>query len=180
MEEAYRRIEDQVWATLSKEGIPSEAITFLRQVDLRYVRQGYELTIPLPAHRLTSADLAAVLDHFHLEHDRTYGFSAPDEPAEFVNLRLTAIGKIAKPRLRELGECDADPVAALKGRRPVYFGESGGYADCPIYDRYRLGVGCLVAGPAIVKEIDSTTVIHPRYQARVDKFGNLLLTRSPS
>ena len=177
---AYEKMEQQGWTTLRQEGIPPESIAFLRQVDLRYVRQSYELTVPVPAGNFTSSEVKRLVDQFHLEHDRTYGFSAPDEPAEFVNLRLTAIGKIIKPCLRELGESDADPAPALKGHRPVYFGETGGYVDCPIYDRYALGVGCLVVGPAIVEEIDSTTVIHPGYQARVDKFGNLLLTRSPS
>jgi N-methylhydantoinase A len=59
----------------------------------------------------------------------------------------------------------------------VYFAESDGYVECPIYDRYRLGPGGVLEGPAIVEEIDSTTVIHPGYQAQVDKFGNLILTR---
>ena len=64
-----------------------------------------------------------------------------------------------------------------KGRRQVYFAESAGFVDCRIYDRYRLRAGAVIAGPAIVEEFDSTTVIHPGYVAMVDRFGNLLLTR---
>ncbi|HVA86511.1 MAG TPA: hypothetical protein VNF73_09380, partial [Candidatus Saccharimonadales bacterium] len=64
--------------------------------------------------------------------------------------------------------------------RPVYFAESNGYVDCPIYDRYHLGAECSVAGPAVIEEFDSTTVIQPGYRAIVDRFGNLLQRRSTS
>ena len=178
VQEAYQGLEEQGQATLRREGMRPEDMTFLRQVDMRYVGQSYELTVPLPGGRLRATDIARVLDQFHLEHDRAYGYSAPGEPAEFVNLRLTATGKIAKPELRELGQDGRDVASARKTARRVYFSEAGGYVDCPIYDRYGLAAGCVVEGPAVVEEIDSTTVIHPGYQALVDKFGNLLLTSS--
>jgi len=73
-----------------------------------------------------------------------------------------------------------DLTSALKATRPVYFAESDGYVDCPIYDRGRLATGHILNGPAIVVELDSTTVIHPGYQAEVDKFGNLILTPRPT
>jgi N-methylhydantoinase A len=145
---------------------------------MRYVGQSYELTVPLPSGELSAADIASVLEQFHREHDRAYGFSAPDEPAEFVNLRLTATGKIAKPQLRELDQECGDVASARKAARSVYFAEAEGFVDCPIYDRYGLGAGCIIEGPAIVEEVDSTTVIHPGYQVQVDKFGNLILTSS--
>ena len=177
VEEFYRELEEQGRITLEREGMRSEDITFRRQMDMRYVGQSYELTVPLPDGRLGHAELNRVLEQFHQEHDRAYGYSAPNEPVEFVNLRLTAIGKISNPRLRELEQDSRDVTEAQKATRFVYFAENSGYVKCPIYDRYRLGAGCIVEGPAIVEEIDSTTVIHPGYQARVDKFGNLILTR---
>jgi N-methylhydantoinase A len=70
---------------------------------------------------------------------------------------------------------DLGAEAAKKATRPVYFGEAGRFVDCPIYDRYQLTAGTVVLGPAVVEEFDSTTVIHPGYQARVDDVGNLLL-----
>jgi N-methylhydantoinase A len=114
---------------------------------------------------------------FHREHDRAYGFSAPEEPAEFVNLRLTAMGNIAKPRLRELGRSGGTAVSAQKGTRAVYFTETAGYVDCPLYDRYQLAASMTVEGPAIVEEFDSTLVIHPGYRAEVDRYGNLALSK---
>ena len=177
VEATYRELEAQGGASLEREGVRPEDISFLRQVDTRYVGQSYELTVPLPAEQLDTSKIDRVLEQFHIEHDRAYGYSAPTEPVEFVNLRLTAIGKIAKPRLRELEGDNTDIAAAQKATRSVYFAESHGYVECPIYDRYRLGPGCVLTGPAIVEEIDSTTVIHPGYSAQVDRFGNLILTR---
>ena len=177
VEETYRELEAQGGASLEREGVRPEDINFLRQVDTRYIGQSYELTVPLPAEQLDASKIDRVLEQFHIEHDRAYGYSAPSEPVEFVNLRLTAIGKIAKPRLRELEGDNTDIAAAQKATRSVYFAESHGYVECPIYDRYRLGPDCVLTGPAIVEEIDSTTVIHPGYSAQVDRFGNLILTR---
>ena len=140
-------------------------MSFVRKIDLRYVGQSFELTIP------AGDDL---LERFHAEHDRTYGFSAPEEPVEVVSLRLTSVGTIAKPPPRPL---EAGGKAEPKEHRPVYFAESDGYVDCPIYDRYALPAGATFAGPAIVEEFDSTTVVHPGYVALVDETGNLLIER---
>ncbi len=150
-------------------------MSFIRQVDMRYVGQSYELTVPLPNGRLDSVEIEHVLEHFQREHDRAYGFSALKEPAEFVNLRLTAVGNIAKPRLRELIGNKASTSSAQKTTRPVFFAESRGYISCPIYNRYLLGSESFIEGPAVVEEMDSTTVIHPGYRAKVDRFGNLIL-----
>ena len=125
----FARLEEAGRAELEREGLGGEAIEFLRQVDLRYVGQSFELTIP-------AGD--GLLERFHAEHDRTYGFSAPGEPVEVVSLRLTSIGRIAKPPARRL-EPGGQPEP--KERRPVYFAEAGDYVDCPIYDRYALGAG---------------------------------------
>ena len=176
-ESAYQAMEARGRATLERENVGPERMSFQRQVDMRYVGQSHELTPSLPHSPLNAAEISRVLEQFHQEHNRAYGFSAPGEPVEFVNLRLTAIGRITKPRLRELEprRGAAGPAAALKATRPVYFAESDGYVDCPIYDRYRLAAGHMLIGPAIVVELDSTTVIHPGYRAEVDRFGNLIL-----
>jgi N-methylhydantoinase A len=172
---AYRKMEAEGRETLAREGVRPEDTDFLRQVDARYKGQSYELTIPLPGEGPGEADIARVLNRFHAEHDRAYGYSAPVEPVEFVTLRLTATGRIARPRLRELGNRGGDATKARKAVRSVYFAERGGYVDCPIYDRYRLGAGGVIEGPGIVEELDSTTVIHPGYRAEVDRYGNLIL-----
>ncbi len=174
----YRELEVDGRESLEREGMNPEKITFLHQVDMRYVGQSYELTIPLPGGRLGAVEVASVLAQFHREHDRAYGYSAPNEPVEFVNLRLSAIGKINKPQLREISAGDSPLSAAQKSTRSVYFDERKDFVECPIYDRYRLNAGSMLEGPAIVEEIDATTVIHPGYETLVDKFGNLILTKA--
>ena len=115
---------------------------------------------------------------FHQEHERSYGFKAEGEPVEFVALRLSAVGVIPKPQLRKVRRGGDATTNAVKETRPVYFAETGGRLNCPIFDRYKLGSGDEIEGPAIIEEVDSTTVIHPDYQAVVDEFGNLFLRRA--
>src|SRR5829696_8182436 len=147
LEEAFADLERDGAAELRSEGVDGAAIEFLRQVDVRYVGQSFELTIP------AGDDLA---ERFHGEHERTYGFAAPAEPVELVSVRVTSVGRIEKPPARALEPGgDTEP----KSRRPVYYAEAGGYVDCPIYDRYALPAGARLAGPAIVEEFDSTTVV---------------------
>ena len=140
-------------------------MSFVRKIDLRYVGKSFELTIQ------AGDDL---LGRVPAEHDRTYGFAAPEEPVEVVSLRLTSVGAIAKPPARPL---EAGGTAEPKEHRPVYFAESSGYVDCPIYDRYTLPAGATFPGPAVVEEFDSTTVVHPGFTVRVDDVGNLVIER---
>ncbi len=178
LEEVYCNLKQQAQAILEREGMRTEDISFLRFVDMRYVGQSYELTVRLPQGCLGDAEIKRVLKDFHNKHARAYGFSTPEEPAEFVNLRITAVGNIAKPRLRELHGSRVSASSARKATRSVYFAESGDYIACPIYDRYLLGNGFIIEGPAVVEEMDSTTVIHPGQRAMVDRFGNLILSRN--
>ena len=174
LEQTFRELEEQGRETLGREGMAEAAMDFRRQADLRYVGQSHELTLPLTTEALGPAQLAQLLEQFHRTHDRAYGFSAPEEDVELVSVRLSAIGQIAKPALAPLAKATGEATA--KGRRPVYFAESAGFVDCPVYDRYALGAGAVVQGPAIVEEIDSTTVVHPQYQVRVDEVGQMVLT----
>ena len=164
-EATFAELEQAGRAELEREGITGDAIEFVRQVDLRYVGQSFELTIPAGE---------GMAERFHVEHDRTYGFAASEEPIEVVSLRLTSVGRIAKPPPRQL---EPGGAVAPKESRSVYFAEAGGYVDCPIYDRYALPAGGTFAGPAVVEELDSTVVVHPGYVVRVDETGNLLIER---
>ena len=170
----YHEMEERGKKALLAEGMEHSSIGFERQVDMRYVGQSYELPIPLGDGKVEDA-LERMLQHFHEEHERAYGFAAPGEPVEFVTLRHTAVGSIAKPKLHELPERSGDVNAARRAVRQVYFAEAGGFVDCPSYDRYQLAAGGVIEGPAIVEEMDSTTVIHPGFLAEVDRYGNLLI-----
>ena len=173
----FLRMKSDGEAALEREGVASGEMGFVQQADMRYVGQSYELTIPLPESELTPNQLPGILRRFHQEHDRAYGFQADDEPVELVALRLSAIGQISKPKARTIASSSSDAVIARKATRLVYFEEIGGLTDCPIYDRYALQSGHKIQGPAIVEEVDSTTVVHPGYGANVDIYGNLFLHR---
>jgi N-methylhydantoinase A len=178
VDRAYQAMEQLGREALKREGIAATDMAYIRQVDMRYVGQGFELTLTLPesSGELSPTQIATLKDQFHREHERAYGYAAPSEPTEFVNLRLTAVGRIAKPRLREIGE-QGSRGAGEQGSRLVYFAEAGGYVETEVYNRYQLEAGAVIAGPAVVEEFDSTTVVHPGYIATVDRYGNLMLSR---
>jgi N-methylhydantoinase A len=160
---------------LASEGIPPERISFVREVDVRYAGQSYELTVSAPAPPLGPASLRALNETFFAAHRKAYGYAAEDEPTELVNLRLTAVGAVRRPAQQVLEPGGPDAGGAVKGCREVYFHEAGEMVPCDVYDRYRLQAGNRLAGPAVVEEIDSTVVIHPGYAARVDRGANILI-----
>jgi N-methylhydantoinase A/oxoprolinase/acetone carboxylase beta subunit len=150
------------------------AVTVVRSVDARYVGQGYELTVPVPGGPLDAAALVRVRASFDEIYAARYGYAQPAEPVEVVTWKLSAIG--GAPRVT-LAKAATSPVAgALKGRRRAYFPEAGGWVDCPIYDRYKLAAGLEIAGPAIVEERESTSVLPPGAVATVDEYANLIVT----
>ena len=150
---------------------------FERAVEMRYWGQSFELSVPVP--KRDSIDqhwMDELTESFHEAHETAYGFRANDEPVELVNLRLTTVGKIARPKMRKLANFDSDPSSSIKGFRQVYFAsETGdrGMIDSTVYDRSLLPAGAVFTGPAIVEEPDCTTVIHPEWKVTVDQFGNL-------
>ncbi len=164
-------------AILSSEGVAENNMAFARQLDVRYCGQSYELTIPCPEGPLDTAALAHIRQSFFDQHRNVYGYAAEDEPIEVVNLATTATGRIRRPALRSLEPGDGDPASARKDERDAYFAACG-VVRCSIYDRYKLRQADIVKGPAIIEEYDSTVVLNPGYQAEVDEFANLLITRN--
>ena len=166
-------------AALAREGLAATQMSFLRQVEMRYEGQSHEIAIDLPVGAVDPAALRTIRDRFHDEHDRAYGHGYPDQPTELVNFRLTAVGEIPKPRLREIPAARGDVRQAAKSTRPVYFGALGDFAITTVYDRSKLGAGHSFAGPAVVEEVDCTTLVPPEFKADVDRWGNLLISPKP-
>ena len=169
--ESAGREAHQVAASASGEPV------FERAVEMRYWGQSFELSVPAPTcSTIDQAWMNELTESFHDAHETAYGFRANDEPVELVNLRLTTVGKIARPQMRKLNSPSSDASAASKGNRPVYFAESSGdkgVIQTPVYDRSKLPAGAVFNGPAIIEEPDCTTVIHPSWTVTVDDFGNL-------
>jgi N-methylhydantoinase A len=162
-------------ATVIEESTGAPPARFVREADLRYVGQGYELTAPVPDGDLAAADLARIREDFEDAYARRYGFSSPDQRVEATTWKLTAYGAsptVDLPRYERRAQSEDDAVSEI---RPAYFPETGGYADTRVYDRYLLFPGARVEGPAIVEERESTTVIPPGMTAVADKHANLLV-----
>jgi N-methylhydantoinase A len=171
--ENFGRIAHSSAASASGEPI------FERSIEMRYWGQSFELSVPVPDQKIIDTDwMSELIESFHESHNTAYGFRADDEPVELVNLRLTTVGKIARPQLRKLDINSPNAKVAIKGKRPVYFAidsSKGGVIRTTVYDRPKLPAGSVFNGPAIVEEPDCTTVIQPSWSVTVDDFGNLLI-----
>jgi N-methylhydantoinase A len=171
----FARLESEARVAMKDRGLNEDHTVLERYLDLRYVGQSWNLSVPVPRTELGVADVGKLREAFDSQHERRYGFSVPDEPVELVNVGLSATGIVRKPKLREVPKGGASPDAALIAKKAVYFAESGGFTDAPFFDRYRLQVGNVVRGPAVIQEMDATTVIHPGYTAEVARHGVLLI-----
>lgn len=176
LDEIFERLHGRGREEAEAEASDISRLLWERQLDLRYVGQGYELSVPFPSAPATQEALARAAAEFHEQHLRAFGHSAPEKPLEIVNLRLTTIAPLQK-----LALTPQEPVAGTarnavaRASRPVYFETEGGFVDTAIYDRAALRAGQEVRGPAVIEQTDSTTVLLPGQTAAVDRYGNLIV-----
>jgi N-methylhydantoinase A len=166
-ERLFEELEKQARAQLATEGFKGERIRLERSADIRYAGQAWEVNVPLPT---PAPEGAALRKRFDAAYAAIYGHQgAPDEEIQLVRLRLSAFGVIDKPKLATVpDDTGAQPFTV----RSVYF--EGAFQACPVWDRGNLGRGARIAGPAIVEEFGSTTVVPPGWDGVVDEFGNLV------
>lgn len=157
-----------------QEDVATEARSVAPVADMRYTGQNYELSIPLPTTTLDQQSLQEVLAEFHRAHDQSYGYSAESEPVQIVTLRMEATGEVAPPELPLVAE-GGTLEDALAGSRRAWLSESGGWTTVPVYDRARLSAGLTFDGPAVVEQMDSTTLVLPGQEVSVDRYGNLII-----
>ena len=174
MEQVYKGLEGEADQWLDSELVPADRREIRRSADLRYAHQGSEVTVEFAGRTVDAARLEATIQSFHKEHRRLFGFSL-DQPVEIVTLRVTAYGHLDSVSMAPLSRDLGAPSEALMGRRPVYFDDAGGFVPCDIFDRARLGPGSTMDGPAILENVDSTVVIDPGWQARIDDYGNCMM-----
>jgi N-methylhydantoinase A len=158
---------------LEEERVDMRRVEILREAEMCYLGQSYPLRVRIPE---DWSNLVAILETaFHDAHRALYGFASPGEATMVLNLRVTAIGRVDRPRLKNLGVGDGNPDQALKGTRPVVFGQT---VDCPIYERSRLDAGDRISGPAIIEQMDSTTVLPAGAVLSADPGGSLIIELS--
>ncbi|MBI5115135.1 hydantoinase/oxoprolinase family protein [Candidatus Poribacteria bacterium] len=163
----FSPLEEQALEELTREGFSREEIILERRLDARYVGQSYEVTIPAGGDFLSC---------FHSEHLRLYGHSNGAWPVEIVNVRLAAAGRVEKPQFSPVEETRDSFCSAVVGKSRMVFGDLK--VDAPIYDRSELHGGNRFRGPALVVEMSATTVVTPEFEAGVDSYGNIIMTRS--
>src|SRR3989442_592288 len=168
----YAEMTQQAMEVVRESAVGGE-ITVAHSADARYVGQGYELTVPVPPGELDAPALARVRAAFDELYAARYGYANPSEPVEVVTWKLSAVGGSPRIALAQAPTHEAGP--AVKGVSRAYVPQAHGYVDTPVYDRYALAAGARLAGPAIVEERESTTVLPPGASASVDEYANLLV-----
>ena len=158
-------------SALVEEKATSEGSEITYQLDLRYQGQGLSLTVDVSLAEGEDV-LTAIGTQFDLMHEQLFTFSLPAEK-EIVNLRSIALGKEARVEVPSV-TIDPDFVNKSEGNQRMF--AEGQWWDASIYDRSKVGRGTAINGPAIVTEMDSTTMILPEHVGRIDSFGNILIT----
>ncbi len=171
--ETFARLQREGDAWLDRESIPPRQRAFSQWVDMRYRGQNYELTIEAPADITATGGMEELARRFHAAHERSYGYAAPDEPVQMVTFRVEAVGAVPRTPVQAAPLGPEDPGSAVVGGRLVHL--DGRDWDCPIYDREGLEPGNRVPGPAVIEQMDTTTLVLPDQRARVDGHRNLVI-----
>ena len=169
----FTALDREATAALERDAVPPERRRLQRSADIRYAGQAYEVNVPVPEGVIDEAAVRAVVGAFHDLHRRLYAHNHPDKPLELVSGRVAARGLMGAPPMHEAAPgAGADPVE----HRPVYFDEKQDYVETAIYERGALGPGDTFDGPAIVEQMDTTTLAHPGQRVEVDGLGNLMIS----
>jgi len=171
----YRELDDEAHRWLQLEQVPTDSRKIERHADLRYANQGFELSVDCPDGTFTHEFMEVLIDRFHQHHKQLYTYAAEDAPVELVNLRVRGIGRIQIPETVNV-KSGRGAETALSGERSVWFRETDGFTDCPIYNRSLLGSGDQLAGPCIIEQPDSTAVLLSGQTAIVHASGSLIVT----
>ena len=173
-------LEKRVEERLREEGFSGGGMALQHFVDMRYAGQAYEIRVPLAESDATLGQrLLDALKAFHESHKDLYGYSYQGkELVELVNVGVTGLGLLQRPHIPAATLGARDPAAAFKEEAEVFFPQTHGTVKCPVYIREKLKAGNEISGPAIVEQYDSTTVMNPGWNGRVDEWGTLVLSRN--
>ena len=177
LEQAFRQLEDEARAVMADTGLKLEAATVARLADGRFLGQGFDLVVDVPPgpYADTTESRRRLTGAFETAYREKFALTPPDVPIEFINIRVAVRAPVAGAEVTVHGEADG-AGNAVKGARPAYFAERGGFVETTVYDRHRLTPGDEIRGPAVVEEEGSTLVIGPGGAARVAASGNLVVT----
>ena len=168
----YDRLEHDADVWFDKEQIPMDERGLEYYLDMRYKGQNYEISVPYDK---SIQNVEALRERFNETYLRLYSYTSADE-VQIVNFGLSAIGRISKPRIEREDYVGEDSSSAIMGERMVLL-EDGSRENYMLYDREKLHCGNVINGPAIVEQMDSTTIILNNQKAVVDEYFNMIITR---
>ncbi len=175
LEASIRPLLDAARSWFEQEQVAEDRRRLRLGIDLRYVGQNFELLVPVAETDGAAPalpDLDDIRQRFFAAHEKTYGHFTADDPIETVNFRLTALGESDRlPAPTPPDDASTHPVPT--GSRPVWF--DGREVDTPVFDRARLVPAHRFTGPAIIDQLDATTVVHPGDTVSVDAALNLII-----
>jgi N-methylhydantoinase A len=170
LNEAFSWLVTAAVGELHREGYQGP-VEVLRTVSMRYLGQNYEQEIPVPEGEIDDSTVATLVERYHHQHEAFYGYAMRENVCELAHFNVTAIGHVKPPSLPLLSEhTEVRPIA----ERLVYFRDTG-WSTSAIYRRESLGSGTRITGPAVVQELDSTTVVSPGQVLTVDEHGVMFL-----
>jgi N-methylhydantoinase A len=175
IEETFAGLEADALAWFDQEGIAPAARRLRLSVDMRYAGQNYELDVPFPSGAIGPHVLEQLKTAFEAAHQQLYGYIAPEEPIQLVTFRIEAIGIVEKATIPAFPPAETPVEEATIGERAVFLPEAGGLTSCPVLAREKLGPGHVIEGPAVVEQMDSTTLILPGQRARIDPTLNIVI-----
>jgi N-methylhydantoinase A len=174
LEDQFKKLEAEGQAALEASGISTDRIVFERAADMRYVGQEHAVAVRMPADVRDESARTEIKRLFDEAHELRYSHSAPEESADIVSLRVSAIGRLEKPEFAKIARGERMPPAnARRGVRSVIF--EGTAVEAAVYDRTKLLQGNVINGPAIIEEAASTTVVEPGDMVTVNEFGHLIM-----
>jgi N-methylhydantoinase A len=173
LDQLFHPLETHAREEIAKEGFTLERLTLQRVLDVRYVGQSYEIPIPCPS-EATQLVQETMAKNFHEAHKQRFGYSDTTQKVEVVNVRLKAIGLVEKPLMPTISDKGGTRIV---GHTNTSFGHAN-YPQTPIYQRSSLRCGDEFTGPAVIAQMDATTVVPPLWQAKLDERGNLLIEYS--
>jgi N-methylhydantoinase A len=174
LEAAFGRMETQGRTLLEAEGVAPDDVRLERSIAMRYLGQWRSMEVGVTK----GSGLDAAIERFHAEHEREYSYRRDDAPVELYRLQLMATGPAADLRLPESEPDEQAAMPEPAERRPVWFDGRGDAEDSPVYARDDLRPGMAFTGPAIIDQLDTTTLIPPGVRAEVDRTGTIRMTIS--
>jgi N-methylhydantoinase A/oxoprolinase/acetone carboxylase beta subunit len=183
IETTYRELAGRASAQLREDGFAAGQTSLRYWADCRYQGQGYELSVQTPPLPVDDAWIHTVCERFHAAHEQAHLRRFDDKPIMLINVRVSGVGQVPRLRVPEI-EAGAEAVSAeaLLVEQQAYFLSADGVQGLAtrFYSRPRLKAGNVIAGPAIIEQSDTTTVLPPGWRATVDRYGNLIVAAAES